>query len=35
MKKQIYFTLALLLAFPSVMTNDKAKGKASGAASKH
>jgi hypothetical protein len=33
MKKQIYFTLALLLAFPSVMTN--AKGKASGAASKH
>ena len=25
MKKQIYFTLALLLAFPSVMANDKAK----------
>ena len=25
MKKQIYFTLALLLAFPSAMANDKAK----------
>lgn len=25
MKKQIYFTLALLLTFPSVMANDKAK----------
>jgi rhodanese-related sulfurtransferase len=25
MKEQIYFTLALLLAFPSVMANDKAK----------
>ena len=25
MKKRIYFTLALLLAFPSVMANDKAK----------